>query len=63
MRYRGRWLPPLPGASREDGWVTIVTEDAGAAVKRLVAAGVQLEGLVVRPLTLEEALAVDRRLQ
>ena len=38
--------------------VLILTPDGGAEVERLVRAGVPLVDLEVRPLTLEEALAV-----
>jgi ABC-2 type transport system ATP-binding protein len=50
IRYRSR-----------NGVVTLDVADPGAAVARLVAAGVPLHELEVRPLTLEEALAQVRR--
>jgi ABC-2 type transport system ATP-binding protein len=47
----------IEGAEREGTLVRIFTSDAGAAVERLVRAGVHLTDLEVRPLTLEEAIA------
>ncbi len=47
----------IDGAQREGTRARILTSDAGAAVERLVRAGVPLVDLEVRPLTLEEALA------
>jgi len=45
-------------ASRMDGRVVLDVTDAGEAVARLVRSGVALRDLEVRPLTLEEALAI-----
>jgi ABC-2 type transport system ATP-binding protein len=47
----------IDGAERDGARARILTNDAGAAVERLVRAGVPLVDLEVRPLTLEEALA------
>lgn len=47
----------LEGAQRDGVFVRMLTSDAGAAVERLVLAGVPLLDLEVRPLTLEEAIA------
>jgi ABC-2 type transport system ATP-binding protein len=57
--------PPrgFPGAAVVDGTVRLDVADAGAAVAALVDAGVELHGLEVRPLTLEEAVARLRREQ
>jgi ABC-2 type transport system ATP-binding protein len=46
----------LEGARRDGDYLSIVTADGGALVTRLVAAGVALDELEVRRLTLEEAL-------
>jgi ABC-2 type transport system ATP-binding protein len=48
----------LHGAVRDGEFLRILTEDAAAAVERLIRAGVPLVDLQVRPLTLEEALAL-----
>jgi ABC-2 type transport system ATP-binding protein len=50
----------VAGAEREGRFLRILTSDPGAAVERLARAGVPLVELEVRPLTLEEALAVRR---
>ena len=47
----------IEGAVREGARLTLVTPDGGATVTALVRAGVPLEELEVRRLTLEEALA------
>jgi ABC-2 type transport system ATP-binding protein len=57
IRFRADGRPTPADANVVDGWVELNTHDAGAAVRRLVAAGERLDGLEVRPLTLEEALA------
>ena len=51
----------LAGAVREGDAIHTDVRDAGALVASLVRRGVPLDGLEVRPLTLEEALAVRRR--
>lgn len=56
IRYRGDRSPPFEGARLEDGWVVIHVQDAGTVVRDLVRAGVSLDGLEVRALTLEDAL-------
>jgi ABC-2 type transport system ATP-binding protein len=56
VRYRADRAPPFDGARIEDGWAVIQAQDAGTVVRELVLAGIQLEGLEVRALTLEEAL-------
>jgi ABC-2 type transport system ATP-binding protein len=48
--------PELKGARRDGDYLSIVTPDGGALVTRLVAAGLALDDLEVRRLTLEEAL-------
>jgi ABC-2 type transport system ATP-binding protein len=50
----------LEGAERDGESVRLLVTDGGAAVAELVRAGIELTGLEVRPLTLEEAL-VSRR--
>ncbi len=56
VRYRGDRAPPCAGARLEDGWVVIQAREAGTVVRDLVLAGISLDGLEVRALTLEEAL-------
>ena len=51
----------IEGAVREGARLTLVTPDGGATVTALVRAGVPLEELEVRRLTLEEALAAGGR--
>jgi len=48
----------LEGAEREGERLRLAVADAGVLVAELVRRGVRLDGLEVRPLTLEEALAV-----
>ncbi len=43
--------------SRERGATTLLVRDGGAVVAELVRAGAALEGLEVRPASLDEALA------
>ncbi len=59
IRFRGE-RPPIGGAVVDGGWVTIETNDAASVVRELVRAGVPLDGLEVRPQSLEEALASPR---
>lgn len=47
-----------PGAECEGDHVRLLVQDAGESIGRLVRAGVPLDELEVRPVTLEEALAV-----
>ena len=47
----------VDGAERDGDLLRILTRDPGAVVERLVLDGVRLDGLDVRPLTLEEAIA------
>ncbi len=51
----------IEGGERDGDFVRIFTRDAGAALERLVRAGVPLTELEVRPLTLDEALAARAR--
>jgi ABC-2 type transport system ATP-binding protein len=59
-RIRFRAIPELEvdGAERDGAFMCMLEPDAGAAVARLVRAGVPLVDLEVRPLTLEEALGL-----
>ena len=57
IRFRSDGRPAPVGAHVVDGWVELATRDAGVTVRQLVAEGELLDGLEVRPLTLEEALA------
>jgi len=57
VAFRANGPLPLDGAVRDGERVRFAVRDAGLLVARLVRAGVSLEGLEVRPLTLEEALA------
>jgi len=50
----------VDGAVREGERVSILANDAGAALARLVRGGVTLADVEVRPLTLEEAIAARR---
>jgi ABC-2 type transport system ATP-binding protein len=50
----------LDGAEREGDRLCLAVADAGACVERLVRRGVRLVDLEVRPLSLEEAIAVRR---
>ena len=51
---------PVAGATRDGPFLELRTRDSRATVECLLRAGVLLEGLEVRLLTLEEALAVER---
>jgi ABC-2 type transport system ATP-binding protein len=57
IRFRANGHPTRANATAVDGWVELTTSDAGLTVRQLVADGELLDGLEVRPLTLEEALA------
>jgi ABC-2 type transport system ATP-binding protein len=58
IAYVGERAPPgFPDARCARGRVVLDADDAGAAVTRLVQAGVDLHGLEVRPLSLDEAIA------
>jgi ABC-2 type transport system ATP-binding protein len=48
-------LPELVGASRDNGRLTLYTEDADALVRRLVHEAVPIQDLEVAPASLEEA--------
>ena len=61
IRFRAASPPRMrPEPRWQDGWVELDTVDAGATVADLVAAGIPLLDLEVRPLTLREALDVLR---
>jgi ABC-2 type transport system ATP-binding protein len=56
VSFRGPECIAVDDADHDGELVRLLTRDAGAAVERLVRAGVRLTDLEVRPLTLEEAL-------
>ena len=58
VRFRAPPGLEIQGAERDGAFLRILTSDAGAAVERLVLASVPLVDLEVRPMTLEEAIAV-----
>ena len=60
VRFRAPPERTFPGAEREGCFLCLRAADGGAEVARLVRAGVALDDLEVRPLTLEEALAARR---
>ncbi len=57
VRFRAEADVRIEGAERDGETLRLLVLDAGAAVERLVRAGIPLPGLEVRPLTLEEALS------
>ena len=60
ISYTGEAIQGLPGISRFDCFgdeVVAYTHDADAAVRAMVAEGIQFSGLQIRPASLEESLA------
>jgi ABC-2 type transport system ATP-binding protein len=62
VRFRAAPGVRVEGAERDGESFRLLVPDGGAAVERIVRAGIPIEGLEVRPLTLEEALASRRSL-
>jgi ABC-2 type transport system ATP-binding protein len=62
VRFRSERIPlDLEGrVVAEDGWITVYTSRPTAVIRTLIGAGARLEHLEVTPLSLEEALEVER---
>ena len=60
VRFRAPDGLIVPGAEPEGAYLCLRVPDGGAAVDSLVRAGVPLDDLEVRSLSLEEALAARR---